>query len=134
MIRSQPCGACPYRRDVPSGVWAADCYDLLARYDAPTGEQPPAPFGCHATPERLCHGWAVVHSNRGHEHELLALRLLQFRIGEAIDVPAAGVPLFDSGAQAAEHGKAEIERPSIKALCTSARLVSKYPRLSDGPV
>lgn len=133
MIRSQPCSACPYRRDVPSGVWAAECYDLLPPYDAPTGEQPPNPFGCHATPGFQCHGWAVVHSNRGHEHDLLALRLLEF-MGEAIDLPLATTPMFASGAEAAEHGKAEIEHPSIIALHTAARLVSKYPRLSDGTV
>lgn len=25
-IRSMPCVACPYRQDVPSGIWSADEY------------------------------------------------------------------------------------------------------------
>lgn len=133
MIRSQPCSACPYRRDVPSGLWAAEDYDKMPPYDAPTMKQPMAAFRCHATPDHLCHGWAVVHSNRGHDRELLALRLLEFQGGEVIDVPASGVPLFESGTAAAEHGKADIDRPSIKAMLTGARLLNKYPRLS-GPV
>lgn len=64
--------ACPYRKDVPSGVWDASEYDKLPAYDAPTAEQPFAPFACHATPEKLCHGWAVCHSNRGSAFELIA--------------------------------------------------------------
>lgn len=133
MIRSQPCSACPYRRDVSSGLWSPEDYDKLRPYDRSTGEQPPQPFSCHATPEHLCHGWAVVHSNRGHECELLALRLLEFQSGEPIDVPPAGAPLFDSGTQAADHGMAEIAHPSIEAYRTGSRLLAKYRRLS-GPV
>ena len=35
-----PCGSCPYRKDVPSGVWAVSEYLKLVEYDRPTGEQP----------------------------------------------------------------------------------------------
>jgi Family of unknown function (DUF6283) len=125
-IRSQPCSACPYRRDVPSGVWAVSEYEKLREYDEPTGDQPFAAFGCHATPEALCHGWAVVHSSRGHEHDLLALRLLG-----SPPIPEPGVPLWSSGNEAADHGQAEIEEPSMEAMETVDRLTRKYPRLEQ---
>lgn len=123
-IRSQPCSACPYRRDVPSGVWAYDTYEILRPYDEPTGDQPFAPFGCHATPEHLCHGWAVVHTSRGNEYDLLSLRL----IGSP-PIPERVVPLFDSANEAADHGQEEIEEPSAEALEAVERLLRKYPRL-----
>ena len=28
-VRSQPCSSCPYRKDVPSGVWAHHEYEKL---------------------------------------------------------------------------------------------------------
>ena len=123
-IRSAPCTACPYRCDVPSGVWAASEYEKLRPYDEPTGEQPFAPFMCHATPEHMCHGWAVVHGNRGHEYDLLALRMR----GNP-PIPESAVPLFASGNEAADHGQAEIETPSTETLETVDRLLRKYERL-----
>lgn len=57
-----PCASCPYRRDVPSGVWAPEEYEKLRRYDAPTMEQPPQVFLCHQknrdTANRVGAGWA----------------------------------------------------------------------------
>lgn len=126
-IRKEPCSACPYRRDVPSGVWAAPEYDKLTDYDAETPYQPTAPFACHATPDHYCHGWAVVHTSRGREFDLLALRIAGFD-GE---IPSAGVPLFASGAEASEHGKADIAAPSPEAQATARRLMRKYERLQD---
>lgn len=128
-VRSAPCGACPYRSDAPSGVWDAGEYDKLEAYDRPTAEQPPAPFGCHATPEHYCHGWAIVHSARGHENELLALRVARLTGAWDGELPAPAVALFSSGEEAATHGKAEVERPSPAATRTIARLRRKYPRL-----
>lgn len=34
--RREPCSACPYRVDVPAGVWAREEYDKLDPYDLPT--------------------------------------------------------------------------------------------------
>lgn len=123
-VRSQPCSACPYRIDVPSGVWSANEYDKLVEYDAPTGDQPMATFACHATPEHYCHGWAVVHTSRDNEFDLFALRLRGVR-----DIPQAAVPLFESGAEAAEHGKRDIDNPSEEACEVVQRLAGKYDRL-----
>lgn len=131
-IRTSPCLACPYRCDVPSGIWAPDEYEKLLDYDLPTGSQPPQGFGCHAAPEQFCHGWAVVHSNRGHEYDLLALRLL----GRP-PMPDEVVPLFHSGHEAAEHGLRDVASPSEAAIKRSALLLAKHDHLQlsdpDGP-
>ena len=125
-IRSMPCSACPYRLDVPSGLWDASEYEKLRDYDRPTAYQPPAAFACHATPDHLCNGWAVVHTTRGHEYDLLALRL------EGVDaIPDAGVPMFDSGNDAADWGQRDIENPSPAAFEAVWKLMRKYPHLRD---
>ena len=126
-VRSQPCSSCPYRQDVPSGVWNASEYEKLRDYDNPTGDQPMATFACHATPEHHCHGWAVVHTSRGNEFDLLALRIFGYP-----EIPPAGVPLFESGNDAADHGQANITDPSDEAIETTQRLLRKYPRLQRG--
>lgn len=114
--RLQPCETCPYRRDVPSGVWAWHEYAKLADYDKPTARQPVAWFGCHTNPELVCHGWAVTHgANPKRGHELLSLRLAAV-LGDPLDaIPAPTVPLFTSGAAAAAHGMRSIENPDRKA-------------------
>lgn len=122
-ILSGPCMACPYRKDVASGVWAQEEYDKLPPYDAPTAEQPVGLFMCHATPEAVCHGWAVCHSNR-HGRELLALRI--FPSGP---VPKPKMPLFESGTAAAKHGKKDIAKPKTKAKRTQTKLLRKHKRL-----
>jgi hypothetical protein len=130
-VRKESCQVCPYRRDVPSGVWAAVEYEKLAEYDRETAQQPPSFFGCHATPEHICHGWAVVHGRQGPGHELLGLRLLA-AIGEwdmSNEIPPEGTPLFSSGGEACEHGKRDIENPSPEALRAVRRLADKYERL-----
>jgi Family of unknown function (DUF6283) len=123
-VRQHACSACPYRRDVPSGIWVAEEYSKLTEYDAPTSEQPFGPFMCHAKTESYCHGWAVVHSNRGREYELIALRF-----AGCPTIPEPSVPLFDSGTEAANHGMADIGKPSEEAECAMTRLIKKYPRL-----
>ncbi|MGS2619304.1 DUF6283 family protein [Micromonospora sp. LZ34] len=66
-----PCGTCPYRRDVPSGVWDAAEYAKLPAYDQPTARQPGGLFLCHQADGRVCAGWAGCHDT----DNLLALRL-----------------------------------------------------------
>ena len=127
-VRAMPCEACPYRRDVPSGIWARHEYAKLKQYDQITPLQPFGKFACHASPEAICHGWAVVHSRRGHEYELVALRIR--KVGEAPPtIPQEVVPLFSSGCEAAEHGMRDLENPSEEAREFSARLMAKHPRL-----
>nr|WP_239003987.1 DUF6283 family protein [Nocardia panacis] len=58
----RPCASCPYRRDVPSGIWHESEYNKLRSYDLDTAYQPTALFECHQTePDtpaaRMCAGW-----------------------------------------------------------------------------
>lgn len=126
-IRREPCSACPYRCDVPSGVWSEHEYRKLPPYDAETYAQPIETFRCHATPDHLCHGWAVVGG-----WDLLALRLAatQARDGRSLEVPPAAVPLFPTHTAAAEHGLAELDEPSETAREAIERLLRVHPRLT----
>ena len=123
-VRSQPCSACPYRLDVPSGVWAFTEYEKLRRYDEPTFDQPLAVFVCHATPDHYCSGWAVCHTARGNEFDLLALRL-----AGSPTIPEISVELFESGNDAADHGQLEIDHPTRESIRVQHRLLRKYERL-----
>jgi Family of unknown function (DUF6283) len=129
-----PCRSCPYRRDVPSGVWAKEEYEKLPGYDGTTGQQLEAgamgAFFCHQQTGRLCAGWVGCHDM----NESLGLRLASMHgsISER-DVDAAfdyvsPVPLFDSGAEAAAHGLAQLEEPGEQARRTIDRLERKRPR------
>ncbi|MFA4084311.1 DUF6283 family protein [Mycobacteroides salmoniphilum] len=119
----RPCASCPYREDVPSGVWHATEYQKLIAYDAPTSEQPTSLFLCHQTDAadqaaRLCAGWVGCHGGE----ELLAIRMGAVTGSlSPEDVQAAfdyvsPVPLFESGRDAAEHGIFEIEDPGGQAI------------------
>jgi hypothetical protein len=112
-VRNRPCPSCPYRRDVPSGIWHEDEYAKLPAYDRPTGEQPPELFHCHRAPGQVCAGWAGCHDMANN----LAVRiaLIRDRIGPAVFGYVSPVPLFASGAEAAEHGKRDIEAPGQEA-------------------
>ena len=51
------CASCPYRKDVPSGIWEQSEYDKLPKYDGETWEQAGALFMCHLRDGCLCGGW-----------------------------------------------------------------------------
>lgn len=123
-----PCVTCPYRRDVPSGVWAREEYEKLPAYDRPTCEQPAALFMCHQNDGGLCTGWLQSHANRPHAFDLLALRFnwRQFTaevLKVALSRPA--VALFRTGAAAAKHGLKALRRPGRKATAAMARILAK---------
>jgi len=114
----RPCESCPYRKDVPSGVWSADEYAKLRDYDGQTWKQPPGLFQCHQSgPQdraaRLCAGWVGCHGQ-----ELLALRIgvAAGTLDASVMEYATDVELFASGAEAAEHGERDIECPGEAAL------------------
>jgi hypothetical protein len=125
-----PCASCPYRRDVPSGVWAAHEYEKLPEYDGETFEQPPRAFFCHQDNGRLCAGWVGCHNME----ESLGLRLAA--AGDLIDGESyqialtyqSPVPLFDSGAEAAAHGLADLDSPTAAAVRTMKKLVRSRER------
>ncbi len=127
----RPCDSCPYRRDAPSGLWAAGEYEKLLAYDFDTAYQPAALFMCHQNcaeddRARLCAGWVGCHGG-----ELLALRLAGVR-GELSDSDLRAafeyrspVPLFASGAAAAEHGVKSIENPDSAALAAMDKIQAR---------
>jgi hypothetical protein len=134
----RPCDSCPYRRDVPSGVWAESEYRKLAQYDAPTGYQPLKVFQCHqldrqAPRTRVCAGWAGCHDG----DELAALRiavrkgLMTAQVAEAVRDYVSPVPLFLSGAQAAEHGLAQLTHPGPQAAEAIAKIERARSDLPD---
>ncbi|MDG4834167.1 DUF6283 family protein [Solwaraspora sp. WMMD1047] len=123
---SAPCGTCPYRRDVPSGLWDAAEYAKLPGYDAPTALQPPGLFLCHQADGRVCGGWAGCHDGES----LLALRLAALRGMDPREVAATRdytttVPLFGSGQEAAAHGMARVDDPDPIARRMIDRLTAK---------
>lgn len=121
---SRPCGSCPYRRDVPSGIWHEDEYRKLPAYDRPTQEQPAAGFLCHQQDGRYCAGWAGCH-DMTHSLAVRFIGLADPATAEALLDYATDVPLFASGTEAAEHGRASIAAPDARAQRTMARLEAK---------
>jgi hypothetical protein len=122
---ASPCGSCPYRRDVPSGIWSVDEYAKLPAYDAPTGEQPIGVFHCHRQDGRVCAGWAGCHDMQ----ESLAVRIaaLDGRLDadELLDYETT-TPLFDSGAEAALHGMKDIADPGPEARRVMEKLRAQF--------
>lgn len=128
-----PCKTCPYRCDVPSGIWAAEEYAKLPAYDAETFGQPPALFMCHTSQGGLCTGWLQSHANRDHRFDLLALRFarnIDHKAVSAVCLMEPLVKLFKTGAAAARHGMKAIANPSQKAKSAMAQITSKRARLA----
>ena len=126
-----PCGSCPYRRDVPSGIWAASEYEKLPRFDEDMAYQPPGVFACHqhesgSDQTRLCAGWVGCHGGDN---------LLGVRLGRAFGMTeeavaatvsySTTVPLFGSGAEAAEHGMRDVAQPGAAAERAIGKIVAR---------
>lgn len=123
----RPCASCPYRQDVPSGIWAAEEYAKLPAYDNDTWAQPQGLFLCHQTGSddpgaRLCAGWVGCHGG-----QLLALRLAvtSGRVDPTVFEYRTAAPLFASGAAAAAHGMADVESPSVAAVAAGAKIAAR---------
>lgn len=126
----RPCSSCPYRRDVPSGIWHESEYAKLPAYDLDTASQPGGLFMCHNHPASLCTGWVGCHGD-----QLLALRLAVISgkmTGEeftnACDY-VSPIPLFDSGFEAASHGVAEIHAPGAEAESAMQKVMRTRGRI-----
>lgn len=124
--RPRPCASCPYRRDVPSGVWDTAEYDKLITYDGSIAEQAVAGgtgvFACHQADGHVCSGW-LAHRDPA---ELLAVRLglMNGSLDASVLDYTTEVELFGSGAEAAQHGKAEIEHPSDAARAVVEKITT----------
>lgn len=135
---ANPCGSCPYRQDVPSGIWAAEEYQKLPQFDADMPYQPTGLFLCHQHDQgsensRLCAGWVGCHGD-----DLLALRIAyatgSMSVRELIATTSytTSVPLFKSGAEAAAHGMRDIEAPTDAAVRASAKISKRRTDLRAG--
>lgn len=123
-VARSPCSSCPYRRDVPSGVWGENEYDKLPHYDGETWEQDMSLFMCHQRDGRLCAGWLACHG----PGDLLALRFWADDVDPAVWRYRSDVPVFGSGAEAREHGIRDIENPGPEAQDLIDRLTKKLER------
>lgn len=121
-VSKAPCKSCPYRLDVPSGVWHEDEYAKLPKYDGDIIDQLQAGasrlFMCHQQDGSLCAGWIAAHGS----HNLLAMRLHGGGVTSAAWDYECPVAVFESGAEAATHGRAEIPSPGLRATRTIKRL------------
>jgi hypothetical protein len=122
-----PCGSCPYRVDVPSGVWHPSEYVKLPQFDEPTALQPMEVFMCHQVDGRICAGWAGCHDMN---HSLgVRLAYLEGHLTpdevDALYAYATTVPLFASGREAAEHGMADAGAPSPAARRTAEKILKR---------
>lgn len=121
---ANPCGSCPYRRDVPAGIWHPSEYSKLPAYDRETFAQPTRAFFCHSQDGTVCAGWLASHG----PWQLLAVRL---GVGMGHLSPGCAsyetsVPVFESGKAAARHGLAGVAKPGPKAV----ELIGKLSRLT----
>jgi hypothetical protein len=125
--RPRPCASCPYRVNVPSGVWDESEYAKLPEYDGETYLQPTAAFFCHQQDGSVCSGWLA---HRGHPYDLLAARIGVHtgKLDKSCMEYTTDVPLFSSGAEAAAHGMAEYEFPGEKAAETIRKIKAKEER------
>lgn len=130
-VAKAPCKSCPYRQDVPSGVWAANEYDKLPAYDGDIIDQiqgGTALFLCHQQDNSLCAGWLATHGT----DNLLALRLHSSSVAPGVWGYASPVPVWSSGQEACDHGKADIEEPGPRAERAIDRL-ARTVLASAGP-
>lgn len=121
-VAAEPCKSCPYRRDVPSGVWHPEEYTRLAAYDGEIIDQfmkkATALFFCHQLDGQLCAGWVACH---GTDHTL-AFRLHGQHVDPSVYEATFKTPVFASGAEAAAHGMKDVARPGEAAERTMERL------------
>lgn len=123
-----PCKSCPYRRDVPSGIWHPSEYRKLRKYDGDIIDQLTngaiALFDCHQKDGRLCAGWIGAHG----AHNLLAVSLNWRKLAKSVFAYTSPIPLFATGREAARHGMRDIRKPDAPARRMIDRLLVKARR------
>jgi hypothetical protein len=104
-------------------------YEKLRGYDQPTFAQPVTLWLCHQhdrrSPRRqVCAGWAGCHDGTTllAVRVALATKLLSVADARAVETYTSPVPLFASGTQAAEHGVADLNTPSLEAVQAIAKV------------
>lgn len=122
----KPCVSCPYRCDVPSGIWHPDEYAKLPPYDRNEAFEK---FMCHSERSKLCRGWLSVHC------ESVAVRLCMSK-GDVTPEEVFAKPLvklFNTGLAAAVHGMKQVNRPGKKAREMIASLTKKLTSAPAAP-
>jgi len=108
-----PCGTCPYRQDVPSGIWSRHEYEKLPHYDGEIFDQMMAGafglFMCHQRDGCLCGGWLKTHG----PDNLLALRMRD--VDPSVWTYDPPTPCWASGQEAHDHGVRDVEYPGADA-------------------
>jgi hypothetical protein len=121
-----PCATCPYRKDVPSGVWAKEEYDKLPNWDNIMGR---GVFLCHngsadTKGKVLCRGWMEVHE----QNIFVRLAMAQTKFNDA-NIKPTKVPLYKSGAAARKAGLRDLNRPNLKAMAAVAKIEQRRAKL-----
>jgi hypothetical protein len=122
-VKPVPCATCPYRKGVPSGIWSEEDYEKLRAYDGSMTEQyvhgATGVFQCHQSDGRLCGGWVGCHDM----FDTFAARIHAGKLDDSVWIYVSPVPLYGSGAEAADHGELDIEHPSREAMDAISKIV-----------
>ena len=131
-----PCSTCPFRRDTPPGIWAAEEYRKLPAYDPDASLIPElSVFHCHQENATgvptVCRGWLACFG-----WDIVAIRLAVARgTIPAEEVSAqCSVPLYSSGAEACKVGVAGVRRPGRKARQLAAKLTRRSQKSLDDAI
>lgn len=123
--RKNPCASCPYRKNVPSGIWDASEYQKLPAYDGEIFEQSAdAVFMCHQDDGCVCSGW-LAHCEDPADMLAVRIGLMRGVLDPVCLDYTTDVPLFESGAAAATHGLEHINEPQAAAMEAAAKIVRK---------
>jgi hypothetical protein len=104
MAENDPCVSCPYRKDIPSGIWRADEYAKILVYDNPTFDQPIKTFGCHKNDGTICRGWLHCHGTNA-----LAIRMRWSPEIEEMLKKGTKVAIFSTAREAAATNRGAME-------------------------
>lgn len=105
----RPCAQCPWRSDLPTGVFPAEAY----RHSAPTAyDMAPNIFACHMgkdTQPITCAGFLL----RGSDHNFAIRMALIMRRIDYRQITDEGLPLYDSYRHMAESNGVDSEDPIL---------------------
>ncbi len=126
-----PCNTCPYRRDVPAGIWAANEYEKLPQYDGDAIDMIGSIFHCHqenATGiDTVCRGWLSVHA----DSVPVRVAVMQGWLTPEQRDAEVNVPLFASGAEACKAGLAGVKTPDEAACLAVEKLAKKFAKRGE---
>ncbi len=121
LCHRDPCASCPYRKDTPAGVWAAEEYRKLPAWDNPQAFA--GVFLCHhsnlGSRKAVCRGWIEVHGDNW-QARIVAISGVEYMEGAT---KPTKVPLYRSGAEACRAGLLGVKKPDAKARVVITKLI-----------